>query len=259
MAWLISRDVVPRWFAEAPPAATDVTWIEREGREFQYGIFGDNGLRIGTAWSVYQVSGTAITRIDTLQVAGIPLTNDLRVQTVMDFLGENELDEIEVHIIGVPAPVALRGARQGPKFAFQVELDHKPAHEFVLDADAAQTLGDTIRPFSVLEGLQVGRSWTVHVVDPFSLITGSRGRLREVVVLVTGQEYLEIGGRKTTCFIVEAAGARAWVNGAGRVLRQDVEVPGMGLVTILEEDFRRDRLDVVSRQFDVVRYRNKHD
>lgn len=245
MAWLAARDVVPRWFATQPPESTSLQWLARHGHRFQYGLFAENAVRAGTAWSTFQVGGQAITRTDTLLVQHLPLCPWLVVQTRLEFLSESELDEIEVLILGVQAPIKLAGERQGPRFAFQLSFDGEPAHEFVLDSEAAQTLCDTIKPFSALSGLFVGQSWSVQALDPFSLIQGSRRRLKPVLVTVTGRDVLRLHGREQPCFVVETSGARAWVAEDGRVLLQRVEVPGLGMIEIQEESFQRERLDFV--------------
>ena len=45
MAWLVARDAVPRWFAEAPPQVASRAWLADQGTEFQYAIYDHNGLR----------------------------------------------------------------------------------------------------------------------------------------------------------------------------------------------------------------------
>ncbi len=246
MAWLAARDIVPRWFAEAAPQAASLTWMDEHGREFQYGIFGENGVRRGSAWSVYQPTGTTVTRTDTLVLRGLALADPLIIESEMDFLEENQLDEIDVRIVGVHAPVRLRGERQGPMFAFQLSLGGIPVHEFVIDGEAAQSLSDTVRPFTSLAGLSVGQSWTIHVVDPFALIRGTRRRLRAVVVSVIDQEEIRFHGVPRRCYVVEAEGVRAWVDESGRVLLQSVELPAVGRIDIREERFLEDKLKEVS-------------
>ncbi len=264
MTWLVARDAVPRWFAQDPPEAASAAWLQEHGTEFQYGIYDHSGLRRGACWSIYQVSDQAITRKDLLVLENLSFIKRLAVESELTFLNETELATVDVEIKGVPALIELHGERQGPKFGFQLKIGRVPVHDFVLDAQAARTLCDLTKPFSSLRGLQVGQSWKIHVIDPFSLIQGGwQTKLKPVVVRVSGRETIQIEGRKHSCFVVESPGARAWVDDSGRVLRQVVDVPGMGQLTINEQSFQRSKYDEMLRrirgvgQYGRSRHRNE--
>jgi hypothetical protein len=249
MTWLVARDAVPRWFAQAPPETATRSWLEEQGDRFQYGIFDSTGGRRGSSWSVYEVHLDTIRRNDLLVLSGLGPIKQLIIETELTFLNETELAAIEVKIKGVPARITLEGERQGPKFGFKLDIGGYPAHNFVLDAQAAQTLCDVTKPFSTLRGLEVGRSWKIHVIDPFSLISsGGRTRLKPVVVRVAAKEEIRIGGRAHDCFVVESPGARAWIDETGRTRRQAVDVPVVGKLEIREEEFRRDKYDTMLRR-----------
>ncbi len=249
MTWLVARDAVPRWFAEAPPEVATLSWLEEQGHRFQYGIFDSSGGRRGSSWSVYEVHHDTIRRKDLLVLDGLGPIERLIIETELTFLNETELTTIEVEIKGVPARITLEGERQGPKFGFELEIGGIPAYNFVLDAQAAQTFCDVIKPFSALRGLAVGRSWKIHVIDPFSLIqSGGRTRLKAVVVRVTAEEVIHLEGRAYNCYVVESPGARAWIDETGRTRRQVVDVPGVGKLEIREEAFRREQYDTMLRR-----------
>ncbi len=249
MTWLVARDALPRWFAEAPPEVATLSWLEEHGHQFQYGIFESSGGRRGSCWSVYEVHHDTIRRKDLLLLDGLGPIERLIIETELTFLNETELTTINVEIKGVPARIILAGERQGPKFGFELEIGGVPAYNFVLDAQAAQTFCDVIKPFSALRGLEVGRSWKIHVIDPFSLIqSGGRTRLKAVVVRVTDKEVIHVEGRAYDCYVVESPGARAWIDETGRTRRQVVEVPGVGKLEIREEEFRREQYDNMLRR-----------
>ena len=249
MTWLVARDAVPRWFAEAPPDTATLSWLKEQGHQFQYGIFESSGGRRGSCWSVYDVHHDTIRRNDLLVLDGLGPIERLIIETELTFLNETELATIEVEIKGVPARITLKGERQGPKFGFKLDIGGFPVHNFVLDAEAAQTLCDVTKPFSTLRGLEVGRSWKIHVIDPFSLIqSGGRTRLKAVVVRVTDKEVIRVEGRAYDCYVVESPGARAWIDETGRTRRQVVDVPGVGKLEIREEEFRREQYDTMLRR-----------
>ncbi len=249
MTWLVARDAVPRWFAEAPPETATLSWLKEQGHRFQYGIFDSSGGRRGSSWSVYEVHHDTIRRKDLLVLDGLGPIERLIIETELTFLNETELTTIEVEIRGVPARITLKGERQGPKFGFKLEIGGFAVHNFVLDAQAAQTFCDVTKPFSTQRGLTVGRSWKIHVIDPFSLIqSGGRTRLKVVVVRVTAEEVIHLEGRAYDCYVVESPGARAWIDETGRTRRQVVDVPGMGKLEIREEEFRQEQYETMLRR-----------
>lgn len=261
MTWLVARDALPRWFAQAPPEAASAAWLKDQGTAFQYGIYDQSGLRRGSCWSLYEVSDEIITRHDLLVLEKMGLLPTLTIESELTYLNETELATLDIEIKGQPMLIELHGERQGPKFGFELKIGRVGVHEFVLDAQAAQTLCDLTKPFSSLRGLEVGRSWKIHVIDPWSLIQqGRQTKLRSVVVSVTGRETIQIEGRKRSCWIVESPGARAWVDDAGRVLRQVVTIPGVGQLEIREQTFQRDKYDQMLRNIrGVGRHGGKRD
>ncbi len=242
MTWMISRDVIPRWFAQEPPSAASVMWLADQGRWFQYGIFdADDSLR-GNYWTTYSVQGQTISRTDYLRLQNVGVIDQLFLDSDMTFASEDVLDDVHIRIGGIPVPIDLKGERQGPQFAFQLKIGTLPIHEFVLDSQAARTLCDGIKPFSVLQNLSVGQSWKIHVVDPLSLIQNPGARVQSIVARVSGRETIEVNGRNEDCFVVETDGIRAWVNEAGRVILQRVNLPGLGILEIREQRFSEDQL-----------------
>ncbi|MCH8854628.1 MAG: hypothetical protein IID41_18525, partial [Planctomycetes bacterium] len=108
MTWLVARDALPRWFAEAPPDTVTLSWLEEQGHHFQYGIFESSGGRRGSCWSVYDVHHDTIRRKDLLVLDGLGPIERLIIETELTFLNETELTTIEVEIKGVPARITLQ-------------------------------------------------------------------------------------------------------------------------------------------------------
>jgi len=261
MTWLVAVDAVPRWFAQEPPRSASRSWLEQQGDRFQYGIYGENSLHKGSCWTVYEVSGETITRTDYLSLNNIQLIGDIMLKSEMVFLGENELDSVWLVIKGMKTPIELRGERQGPKFAFELKIGTFPPSKMVLDAEAARTLCDVIKPFSTLQNLQVGQSWKIHVLDPFAMMrSDNKHRLNDVVVKVTGRETIRLQGKERECYVVESEGVRAWVTKSGRVLLQEVRVPGLGTLEIREQSFSQEKLDEFRKRMGGVirRYSNHY-
>lgn len=250
MTWLIARDAVPRWFAEEPPQAASLAWLDEVGREFQYGIYDpQSGLRKGACWSVYEVNGDTIARRDLLALDHPGFVRDLVIDSSLTFLDETELTAVDVEISGLPTRIELKGERQGPQFAFELKIGAAPGYEFVLDAQAARTLCDVIKPFSALRGLEVGRSWKIYPIDPLSFIgEWRRAKPAPILVTVTSREIIQNQGQQRECFVVESPGARAWVEPNGVVLKQVVTLPAIGQLEIHRQAFQRNQYEQTLRR-----------
>ena len=78
--------------------------------------------------------------------------------------------------------------------------------------------------------------------DPLTALMGGRTQFTSIVATVTGVESIEHPlepGTTVECFVVETAphSCRAWVDGDGHVLVQQVDMPGLGLITVRQEPF----------------------
>lgn len=258
MSWLVAADAVPRWFAEEPPPSASRSWLQLQGTAFQYGVYDDNGPHRGTYWTVYELTDETITRLDYLELHGLQFIGNLMLKSKSVFLEEDQLDSVELLIKGLRADIELRGERQGPLFAFALKIGSHPARELRLDREAARTICDVTKPFSALQNLQVGQSWKIHVLDPFSLIHDARNRkLKDVLVSVTGRETVRIQGVSRDCFVVESDNVKAWVDESGRVLLQEVDIPAIGKIEISEQTFNREKLDAFRMRMDSVAPRSR--
>ena len=98
-------------------------------------------------------------------------------------------------------------------------------------------MGESMRPFSVLPNLEVGRCWQIKLFNPIRQLIGRRADFESVVVEVTGKETIEHQGRTVECFRVEARDVVAFVDEVGRVIEQRVHLPMIGGIVLRDEPY----------------------
>lgn len=245
MAALFQRDVWPAWTAQDAPRM-DARQLGKAGvaRQEQFRILDADNQRMGTAWGDVQVEDSgAATVTSTILIDGMKLIPPVRVESRTSFDEQGELDKFQLDVYGVPmTSIWVRGERRG--IYFPCEMHFGPMHRQAnLEMSASRMIGESLRPFAVLPRLHVGQSWRMQVLDPLSAVQGRRSEFRSVVAEVTGKEFIttEASGR-VECFVVEIRGqqAKAWVAPDGRVLRQEVAVPGMKRLALEEERYREE-------------------
>ena len=110
-----------------------------------------------------------------------------------------------------------------------------------MPAEATRALGDVIRPFDGLTGLEVGRTWRVRLLNPLAgMIPDWGARLmgnQSIVVRVTGKEQVPYRDEMVEAYVVEAEKIRAWMTADGRLIRQEYEVPLIGRLVLIDEPF----------------------
>lgn len=238
MTALVRHDVMPAWTAQdVPPVAHSVLSHSDRLRE-QYGLFNGEGVRLGTAWSEI-IPGTPNTTVrGTATVAFSPLP-EIRIDTETVFTPDNALDSFNLDVFGIPMTVIrVRGERRG--IYFPCTLDFATVHRQAnLDLAASRMIGDTLRPFSYLPTLKIGQSWRMQLLDPVSAAITHQAQFTSIVATVVGEETKEFEHRSILCKIVETSPhqVRAWVDPDGRVLLQEVDVPGLGKIRVKLETF----------------------
>ena len=77
------------------------------------------------------------------------------------------------------------------------------------------------------------------IAEATAAALGGKTQFRSIVARVTRTENIEHGGKPVTCFVVETSPQQivAWVDSDGRVLVQEVEVPGFGRIQVREEPY----------------------
>jgi hypothetical protein len=246
MTLLIQRDVWPAWTAQDPPRITRAEFAAiGEERHEQLGIFGADNTHIGTAWGDVEVLSTGMTSLTGLMwIDGMPLIPSVYVETTTEFDSNGDLDNFNLSVHGVPmTAIIVRGERRG--IYFPCELQVGPLYRQAnLDMSASRMIGQSLRPFTVLPKLHVGQSWRMQILDPLSAIQSRKAEFKSVVAQVTGREVIttdETG--PVECFVVEIRDqqAKAWVADDGRVLQQEVAVPGIKKIVLRVEKYNERR------------------
>ncbi|MBP7934881.1 MAG: hypothetical protein KA354_09580 [Phycisphaerae bacterium] len=248
MAALFVRDVLPSWTAQnAPPLRPDL--IAPLGlQEQQYGIFLGDGTRIGTAWGKVEASATTTTVQGTVFIECRPLVNGIRIETNSKFDSSGTLEAFNLWVYGVRLP----GVRRGPGMQiwvhgerlgiyFPCELHFGAIHkEANLDVSASRLIGDSLRPVAYLPSLSVGQSWRMQILDPLAAALRGKTQFKSIIARVTGTEIISVQDGEIECFVVETSPdkTKAWVDKLGCVRKQEVELPGLGVVRICEEEYR---------------------
>ncbi len=236
---LVLRDVAPRWFATDPPRPTSLRLSDGEQLVLQYGIFRD-GRRVGTAQHLASASGdvirtetaTALSLGEMLDVPGAPT---IRVDSDFAYLMRSQMvDELSVRVRGLPFGVHLKGQYLPPNdFPIQWRLGDNEG-SLILPADQTSQLGDMLRPFQSLPDLYVGRTWRLQTFNPLlnllPMVDRNALELEPVLVRVAAEERISFADFDTLAFRVEADRIRVWVDWQGQVLRQQIELPVLGLL-----------------------------
>jgi hypothetical protein len=240
---LLLRDIVPVWFAPEPPKPASLSIAPGETLRIQVGIFNERGERIGVSRTDAHPFGERITISTQTQINDLPLPRSifeppLKVISTLSYTRAAGLDALDIKVSGF-GRVALSGeSYPGGDFVCEWHLGEDKGR-FVLPIEATRALGDAIRPFETLPNLFVGRTWRVEIFQPLASLLNSSARSsrisRATVVSVTGEEMLDHGGESMMTFRVEGPHIRAWVTPAGRVLKQEVNLPILGRLTLVDE------------------------
>ena len=246
MGALFHKDVWPSWTAQDAPRIQNST-VARLGRQQQYAILA-NGNRIGKAWSDFQTTSQLTAINGTILIDGITSQRPIRIETITEFDANGDLDSFDLKVFGVLLPgmrhgrgmmIFVRGDRRGIYFPCEMRFG-AIRREVNLDLTATRMVGDSIRPVSYLPDLKVGQSWRMQVLDPLAIILTGKTRFKSIIARVAGTETLTRGTNKQVrCFIVETTPekTKAYVDETGHVLAQEVELPGLGLIQMNEEEY----------------------
>lgn len=247
------RDVWPNWLAGDPPPSEAETLRPGEERQVQIGIYrAEGGAPVGKSWTraSRKAAGGLVMVLTTTVLEPVVLPGGLssprvRVETELTYRNQQAcIDELDFRMHGLPVPIHLHGEAM-PDGGFPLEWQvGSQRGSVVLDSQAPVTLGDVIRPFDRLPDLYVGRTWKLDLLDPLAQlmpqIRNSGLAPEPVLIQVTGREPLDHNGETLETYVVEGGGARAWVARDGRVLRQEVNVPLLGALVLLEEPYDDD-------------------
>ncbi|MBN2563883.1 MAG: hypothetical protein JXQ75_23455 [Phycisphaerae bacterium] len=246
MTALIRRDVVPFWTAREVPSQ-----IVTEGA-FQAAIYNGSGVRFGTSWvtttptpNITTIRSTTI--LDLRAIANmLPVQEPMIFDTKLVYRPDGVLDQFRFQLEGARMPIQVVGERCGPDFACTTSFG-RDEKRVSLDGRLSECLAETLRPFCHLKDLHVGQRWRIRLLDPFSLLCGQSPKLKMQLVTVTRREAIDHQGGEVACYRIETDGTVAWADDSGRVLRQEVQIPLLGRLVLMDEPFDRDaRLTAVA-------------
>ncbi len=243
---LLAREVLPAWLADAPPTPHALLLKPGEELNTQLGVFDENGVRIGYCWTtasrtvdVYTVSTWTI-------IEGRALTEALTLPRLvfnsdLTYVADGRLDALKLRVHGLGQMIRVDGEFVPPReFPCEWQIGAQRG-QFVLPARVTSATGDAIRPFESLSNLYVGKTWRMALLDPLAAIVpslpGRERPTRTVLIRVTARETIKHAGQMVETFRVEAPAARAWVADDGRVLLQEVEIPLVGRLSLVDERY----------------------
>lgn len=239
MTALVRRDVLPYWTAQEAPRT-----VSREGA-FQAAVRNEAGRRVGTTW-VTLLPGPQLLTVRSATVLNlsalgriIPVRGRVLIETDLTYEHDGTLIQFDFHIHGSGVPISVTGERLGRDFACTAEIGGMKS-VVPLDWRMSEGLGELMRPFTQLENLHVGRRWRLRLIDPFSVLTGGGAvEFKTQLVTVTARENIVLADRRVECFRIETEGAVAWADDAGRIVRQEVNIPLLGRWLLEDEPFDR--------------------
>jgi hypothetical protein len=236
MGALIHRDILPFWQAQDPPSQNIPPG------QFQVSIHSQHGRRIGTTWvtTTPVASYTLVasrTRLDVGALSGLStMAGELFVETELTYAADDTLDEFSLKLDSGALSAIVSGARYGREYACTATIG-PVTRTLSFDGELSSLLGDSLRPFTYLEGLHVGQSWRLRLIDPLELLRSQSLDFTTQLVRVTRRETIQHAGRAVECLRIETDGTVAWADDDGRVLRQEVRIPFLGKWVISAEPF----------------------
>ena len=242
MGWLVHHDIAPAWTAQDAPKFTPGDWLTERLARSQARIENKYGQRVGTVWTEFDSRLSGVSRTDLIVLDNVPsfgefgLPQPLKIFIEADYTTDGELDTFRLQMLGYEKKIELLGERYSGYLAFRLDIGAE-MQLFKVDASLAGMIADAFNPFPMLPAIEVGDSWRMHVVNPLAAITGVGQKLVPMLVTVTGKETIDTFRGELECFIVEAGGAKAWVDADGSVLQQEVDLPYGGRYTIIAEPY----------------------
>lgn len=243
-ALLFVRDILPGLVAGDPPRVRELNLQPGDELRTVAGLYDSRNRRFGENRTLIVRIGktltvTSDTRLDLSQFPGMALARDLEFKTVLTYLEEGVLDSLNINVYGLPLKLRLEGERTPPSdFPCRWTVG-EDSGSFILDAHATRALSDALKPFEYLPELFVGRTWRLELFNPLAALVPDwqpgRNMNRSVLVRVVAQETIQHNGKDVEVFRVEADRVTAWVTSHGRVLRQEVELPIVGKLSIVDE------------------------
>lgn len=234
IGWIVHHDILPGWSAQEPPTLQITEWLRNQGNRSEYAMFGDDG-RLGTVWTTYRIDTSSVHREDLIWIERFPMpVAPLRMRIDSVFTAAGALDEFTVRLQSSLADLRLHGERFHADFSFTFDTG-STIRKFKLPLQDGSILGDALNPFAQLSGIRVGQRWRMQVFNPVAALTGMGDRFTTMLVEVTGEESIVLEGKAVACLVVEAPGAKAWVDARGTVQIQETTLPMVGRLRIIRQ------------------------
>lgn len=257
-AALFLRDVAPQLFAGEPPKPAALA-LRPGDEEFRYAaIYGPHGEKVGRSWTEMTRAGELITvRTETFLNPSEMRANlalpALFIRTEFHWLKDEHLEDFQVSVRGLGVTVEVQGAYIPPNdFPCKWQFGEQRG-SFILPVEATRAVGDLMRPLGELPDLQVGQSWRQEILNPLAKLmpewSPSNPFGEGVIVQVVATEILDLADRSVKCAVVEADRLKAWISADGRVLRQEIDLPLFGRISIVDEPYDRRALRAARHEF----------
>lgn len=225
-----------------------------EEGETQMGIFqqGQKGeRRVGTSrtsvspWQATRPEDTAFsiqneTSLD-LSALALPIGSELTIRTTMLLDTRYHVKSYDAIIRTGIGDFAVYGVvRDETHLALQIKTPFRPEpEEKTLYFESAMALATGLSPFRPPANLRIGQEWTVHSIDPLSIVYGSEVATKPLRARVERMERIEVAGENVTTFVVSLRGdryeAESWITEEGRVVQERVPF-GSGMPLLMRRE-----------------------
>lgn len=260
---VIFHDVLPGLMIGEPPRALGVQLDASAEANLQLRIDDENGRLVGRSWTRSHRNGeiaqtTSNTVLNPISLPTGGQLPPLRIATELTYrLPDAGVDTLAVTLHGIPEmPVSLRGETMPSKeFACKWQVGQETGR-IVFGSRFTRAIGDVVRPFEALPELYVGRQWQMKMINPLACLSPNQTEdnvFYSVTVAVTGKERVTHNNQSVEAFVVEAPQTRAWVLPDGRVIRQEVNLPLLGRLTLIDEPYSQKVYDAAIQSVPVLR------
>jgi hypothetical protein len=174
--------------------------------------------------------------------------NRIAVHSDMTYERDGTLNMFKINLDGAGIPIEIAAERYVHDFSCIARIGESRT-SLLLDGRTYERLSESLRPFTHLAGLHVGQTWRIRLLDPLGLLKGESFPFQEQLVRVTARENIRHHGQHVDCFRIESAGATAWADDTGKVLRQEILVPLIGKIVLTDEPYSRAAHDAAAASF----------
>ncbi len=225
-----------------------------EEEETQMGIFlqGQKGeTRVGTSrtsvspWQAVRPEDTAFSIQDetTLDLSSLAqaIGTEITIRTTTLLDTRYRVKTYDVIMRTGIGDFALYGVvRDETHLEVQIKTPFQPDPvEKTLNFDSAMSLATGLSPLRPPPGLRIGQEWTVHRIDPLSVLWGSDVATKPLIARVERMEQIVIEGEKRMTFVVSLKGdryeAESWIDEEGKILQERVPF-GSGLPLLMRRE-----------------------